>query len=121
MKLEFSQKIFENYRNIKFRENPFSGSRVVPCGRSDGQTNRQTDRHDEAIKLDEDLIHMSLLGSGPEISHVTHYLIRGEEKFSTEAKQLLSKSDAAETDTCNGDRNRSNKCAESTSNFSCKR
>ena len=32
--------IFEKYSNIKFRENPSSESRGVPCG--------QTDRHDEA-------------------------------------------------------------------------
>jgi hypothetical protein len=38
MKLEFSGQIFENYSNIKFHENPSSGSRVVPCGRTDGQT-----------------------------------------------------------------------------------
>jgi len=31
---------------IKFQENPFSGSRVVSCGRT--QTDKQTDRHDEA-------------------------------------------------------------------------
>ena len=40
MKLEFSQQIFEKYSNIKFYENPFSGSRAVPCGWKDG--------HDEA-------------------------------------------------------------------------
>jgi hypothetical protein len=40
MKHEFSLQILEKSSNIKFRENPFSGSRVVPCG--------QTDRHDEA-------------------------------------------------------------------------
>jgi len=40
MKLEFSQQIFEKYSNIKFYENPFSGSRVVLCGWKDG--------HDEA-------------------------------------------------------------------------
>ena len=38
MKLEFSQQIFEKYLNIKFHENPSSGSRVVPCGRTDRQT-----------------------------------------------------------------------------------
>jgi len=43
MKLEFSQQVFEK-SNIKFHENPSSGSRVVPCGRMDGQKNR----HDEA-------------------------------------------------------------------------
>jgi len=40
MKREFSRQIFEKYSNIKFREYPSRGSRVVPCG--------QTDRHDEA-------------------------------------------------------------------------
>jgi len=40
MKLDCSQQIFEKYSNIKFHENPSSGSSVVPCGR--------TDRHDEA-------------------------------------------------------------------------
>jgi len=32
MKLEFSQQIFEKYSNIKFQENPSSGSPVLPCG-----------------------------------------------------------------------------------------
>ena len=35
MKLEFSPQIFDKYPNIKFHENPSSGSRVVPCGRTD--------------------------------------------------------------------------------------
>ena len=38
MKLEFSPQIFEKYPNVKFNENPFSGSRVVPCGQTDGRT-----------------------------------------------------------------------------------
>ena len=38
MKLEFSQQIFEEVSNIKFNQNPSSGSRIVPC--------RQTDRHE---------------------------------------------------------------------------
>jgi len=38
MKLEFSRHIFEKYSNIKFHENPSCGSRVVPCGHTDGQT-----------------------------------------------------------------------------------
>ena len=40
----FARQIFEKYSNIKFYENPSSGSRVVPCGRTDGHT----DRYDEA-------------------------------------------------------------------------
>jgi len=33
--LEFSVQIFEKYSDIKFYEDPSSGSRVVPCGRTD--------------------------------------------------------------------------------------
>jgi len=36
--------VFRKYSNIKFHENPSSGSRVVPCG----QTGGLKDRHDEA-------------------------------------------------------------------------
>jgi len=35
----FSEK---NARNTKFHENPSIGSRVVPCGLTDGGTDRQT-------------------------------------------------------------------------------
>jgi len=35
MKLEFFRQNFEKYSNIKFNENPASGSRVTPCGRTD--------------------------------------------------------------------------------------
>ena len=38
MKLEFSGQSLEKHSNTKFHENLFSGSRVVPCGRMDGQT-----------------------------------------------------------------------------------
>jgi hypothetical protein len=37
-KLEFSPQIFRTFSNIKFRGNPSSESRVVPCERRDGQT-----------------------------------------------------------------------------------
>jgi hypothetical protein len=40
VKLTHSRRIFEKFLNIKFHENPFSGSGVVPYG--------QTDRLDEA-------------------------------------------------------------------------
>ena len=36
MNLEFSGQLFEKYTNIKFHENPSSGSPFVPCGRTDG-------------------------------------------------------------------------------------
>jgi len=38
MKLEFSWYIFEKSSNIKFHENPFSGSRVVAWGQTASQT-----------------------------------------------------------------------------------
>jgi len=44
MKFENLEKVFQKYSDIKFCENNFSGSRAVPWGRTDGQT----DRHDEA-------------------------------------------------------------------------
>jgi len=43
MKLEFSPQIFKQCSNIKFNENPSSESRVVPCGRTDRQTDKRTD------------------------------------------------------------------------------
>jgi hypothetical protein len=44
-KLPRSGQIFENYSSAKFNENPSSGSRVVPCGR----TGEWTGRSDEVI------------------------------------------------------------------------
>jgi hypothetical protein len=43
-KVETSLQIFEKYSDIKYHGNPSSRSRVVPCGRKDGQT----DGYDEA-------------------------------------------------------------------------
>jgi hypothetical protein len=38
IKLEFSRQIFGKRSNTKFHQKPSSGSRVVPCGRTDGRT-----------------------------------------------------------------------------------
>jgi len=40
MKLELSGQIFDTSTNIKFYENPSSGSRIVPCGKTDRSTRR---------------------------------------------------------------------------------
>ena len=50
MKLEFSRQLFEkkNNSNIKFHENPSSGSGVVPGGQTDGRTDGLKARHDKA-------------------------------------------------------------------------
>jgi hypothetical protein len=38
MKLEFLDRFYPKYSSIKFHEIPSSGSRVVSCGETDGQT-----------------------------------------------------------------------------------
>jgi len=43
MKFELSRKIFERKSYMKFNGNPCSGSRVVPCKRTDGGTKGQTE------------------------------------------------------------------------------
>jgi hypothetical protein len=42
MELEFSTRILEKYSNIKLHESPCSGSRVVPCVRTDRQLKKQS-------------------------------------------------------------------------------
>jgi hypothetical protein len=44
------RQIFEKYLNIKFHGNPSSGSRDVPCGRTDGHT-RQAGRQRDITTL----------------------------------------------------------------------
>jgi hypothetical protein len=75
VKLEFSGHILENYSNIKFYENPSSGSRVVPCGR--------TDRHDEANRRFSPFCerakntYFTLVGTSCVIMRVRHLLVLG--------------------------------------------
>jgi hypothetical protein len=38
MKVEFSGQIFEKYVNVKIHKNSFGGCRIVPCRRTDRQT-----------------------------------------------------------------------------------
>jgi hypothetical protein len=38
IKFNFLDIYFKKYSNIKFHENPSSGSRDVPCGHTDGRT-----------------------------------------------------------------------------------
>jgi hypothetical protein len=47
IKLPFSRQFFEKYSNTKFNEDPYIGSRVIPCG----QTGGRTDGYDEADSL----------------------------------------------------------------------
>jgi hypothetical protein len=41
MRLEFSQRVFEKYSKIQFHDNQPGGSRVVPCGQTDGRTDKK--------------------------------------------------------------------------------
>jgi len=43
MRPELSKQIFEKFSKTKFHENPSSRSPVVPCGRTVGGTDGQTD------------------------------------------------------------------------------
>jgi hypothetical protein len=51
MKLDFSRQIFEKSSNMKFYEKMASGNRIVPCGQTDEEKNRQTDRRTDMMKL----------------------------------------------------------------------
>jgi hypothetical protein len=43
MNLKFSQQVFEKVSNMKFRQNPFSGTEVFHAeGRTDGRTDGRT-------------------------------------------------------------------------------
>jgi hypothetical protein len=44
---------FGKYSNIKFHENPSSGSRVVPCGRTDRERQKDKQNHRRTEKRDE--------------------------------------------------------------------
>jgi hypothetical protein len=48
MKFVFSTQIFLKYSDIKFHENPSSGSQVVSFLHADGRTDGHTDRLDKA-------------------------------------------------------------------------
>ena len=51
IKLEFSRPISGKISSTRHHENPSSGSRVVRCGQTGRQTDRQTHRPDEANSL----------------------------------------------------------------------
>jgi hypothetical protein len=49
--IEIFRHIFEKHLNITFYKNPSSWSRVVPYGRTDGQTDRRAGRRTDMMKL----------------------------------------------------------------------
>jgi len=49
----FSRNFRKKHSNIKFHENPSSGSRALPCGRSDVRTEGQMDRGTDEGKREE--------------------------------------------------------------------
>ena len=54
MKLEFSRQILEKYSNVKFYVNPSSGSRVVPCGLTEGGSSRLSQFCERRLKKKSD-------------------------------------------------------------------
>ena len=42
---EFSIQFFEQYSKMKSHEDPYSGSQVIQCGETDGQTHEETNCH----------------------------------------------------------------------------
>jgi hypothetical protein len=51
LELEFSRHILNKSARTEFNENPSSGSRVVPCGQTDGQTWRRKQRLFAALRM----------------------------------------------------------------------
>ena len=51
MKFEVSRLIFEKYSKTKFNENPFSGIRVVPCGRTWRHKTKASSRFSQCFKI----------------------------------------------------------------------
>jgi hypothetical protein len=49
--LKFSRQIFDKYSNIKFHKNLLSGSRVPPCGQTDGRMDGQTSEANSRFSL----------------------------------------------------------------------
>ena len=67
MKLEFSRQILGKSSNIKLNQNPSSGSRVVPCGRTD---------------MTELLVAFRNVANAPKtVDRVNHYLFRNTTIF----------------------------------------
>ena len=67
MKLKFSEQIFDKHANIKFHENPSSGSRVVLM-RTDRLTGREKERRTErqaGLHDEDNNLLRFLLGSSP--------------------------------------------------------
>jgi hypothetical protein len=60
MKLCFSQQVFGKYLNIKFHETLPSGSRVVPCRRTEGRTDRYYDANSHFSRFCERALRVTL-------------------------------------------------------------
>jgi dephospho-CoA kinase len=61
MKTEFPRQVFEKYSNVKFHEEPYSGSRVVPNGQTDRQTLRNFAKRAYKHERKADLLQTELL------------------------------------------------------------
>jgi hypothetical protein len=94
-KLEFSQQIFEKYSYTNFHGNPSTGSQVVPCGQTEGQTG--TDRLKDANRRFSQFFRMRLkmLEIGLFICLLSPYKHRtclSDEKWAQHARSMLTDS-----------------------------
>ena len=51
MKLEFFRQNFNQFPNIKFHENPFSVSRLLLCGQTDGETDGNKEANNRSFTI----------------------------------------------------------------------
>jgi hypothetical protein len=72
MELKFSQQFSQQYWNIKINANPYSGSKVVLCGQTDGRTDRQ--RHDNADSCFSNFTHTPKKGAAVTFTQKTQSL-----------------------------------------------
>jgi len=73
MKLEVPQYSFENYSNTKCDENPFGGSRIVPCGRKN--------RHDEANSRFSAILQTRLSTFNEFVQSLSQFICRKDDGF----------------------------------------
>jgi hypothetical protein len=85
VRFEFSGQYFQKSSNIKFHENPPSGSRVVPCGHTDGLTDRQDEANSRFWQFWERALKKkgSFLSPKPLLRVIYRYKIERPKIFST--------------------------------------
>jgi hypothetical protein len=73
-----TSKILEKYSNMKILGNPDSRSRVITCRRTEGQTGRQRDKHDNVnpLRPELDSIYYLLALLAHDFLHVSRIMVK---------------------------------------------